>query len=188
MYARRVGDRELTFDFAEGLLKDNLLIVDRETRSVWSQLHGQAVIGPLKGTPLSVVPSLQTTWGFWKKRYPETRVMVLPQEKGRPYVYRNRKPGQAATETETEHDTSALGLGLSISGEAVFFPFRELEQVESPFAMSLGGQAVVVHFVKDALTAWAESDDGTLLPGVLAYESGWKDFFPATKVFDAQSE
>ncbi len=69
----------------------------------------------------------------------------------------------------------------------MFFPFRELEQVESPFAMSLGGQTVVVHFVKDALTAWAESVDGTLLPGVLAYESGWKDFFPTTKVFDAQS-
>jgi hypothetical protein len=40
VYARRVGDRELTFDFAEGLIKDNLLIVDRETRSVWPQLHG----------------------------------------------------------------------------------------------------------------------------------------------------
>jgi hypothetical protein len=110
--------------------------------------------------------------------------MILPQEKGRPYVYRNRKPGQRPTEPETGHDTSALGLGLSISDEAMFFPFRELEQVESPFAMRLGGQAVVVHFVKDGLTAWAESTDGTLLPGVLAYEGGWKDFFPETRVFE----
>ena len=55
MYARRVGDRELTFDFAEGLLKNNLLVVDRETDSVWSQLHGKAVIGPLEGQPLTII-------------------------------------------------------------------------------------------------------------------------------------
>ena len=57
MYARRVGEQEVTFDFAEGLLQNNLLFVDRETSSIWSQLHGQAVSGPLEGTPLQVVAS-----------------------------------------------------------------------------------------------------------------------------------
>ena len=34
MYARRVGGKEFTFDFAEALYRDNLLFVDRETNSV----------------------------------------------------------------------------------------------------------------------------------------------------------
>ena len=51
MYARGQKENELTFDFAEGLIKNNLLMVDRETRSVWSQLHGRAVSGPREGQP-----------------------------------------------------------------------------------------------------------------------------------------
>ena len=57
MYARRQGGRELTFDFAEGLVDNNLLVVDRETSSVWSQLAGRAIAGSMEGTPLTAVPA-----------------------------------------------------------------------------------------------------------------------------------
>ena len=108
MYARHIADRELTFDFAEGLLKNNLLIVDRETDSVWSQLHGKAVIGPLEGQPLTVIPSIQATWGFWKARHPDTRLMVLENEEGRPYFYRNRPTGQSSRESPKRSTTCPL--------------------------------------------------------------------------------
>ena len=87
MYARRVGNRELTFDFAEGLIHDNLLVVDRETSSVWSQLHGQAVIGEMAGTPLEALPSVQSTWKFWRRRHPDTRVVTVPDHDGHPYFW-----------------------------------------------------------------------------------------------------
>jgi hypothetical protein len=61
VYAREVAGKKLTFDFAEGLIKDNLLFVDRETHSIWSQLDNQAVSGEMKGAPLQVIASLQTT-------------------------------------------------------------------------------------------------------------------------------
>ncbi|MCH7925210.1 MAG: DUF3179 domain-containing protein, partial [Planctomycetes bacterium] len=60
MYARRLGDKELTFDFASGLVNDNLLLVDRETSSVWSQLDNKAISGPMKDTPMVVVPAMQS--------------------------------------------------------------------------------------------------------------------------------
>jgi hypothetical protein len=34
VYARNARDKTLTFDFAEGLVKNNLLFVDRETNSI----------------------------------------------------------------------------------------------------------------------------------------------------------
>ncbi len=127
MYARHIADRELTFDFAEGLLKNNLLIVDRETDSVWSQLHGKAVIGPLEGQPLTVIPSIQATWGFWKARHPDTRLMVLESEEGRPYFYRNRPTGQSSPrKPKAEHDLSALGFGLALGNEAIWIALDEL--------------------------------------------------------------
>lgn len=183
MYARRAAGRELTFDFAEGLLDNNLLIVDRETNSVWSQLHGRAVIGDLEGTPLEIVPSVQTTWKFWREQHPDTRVMVLPGEDGRPYLYRNRPTGTPSSEVgpQTDHDLAALGFGLAIGEDALWASFEDLGESTTPVEMTLGGQRIRVFFVKEALTAWAEDLDGNLLSGVLAYREGWFSFFPESR-------
>ena len=188
MYARRIGDRELTFDFADGLIKDNLLIVDRETNSVWSQLHGSAVIGPMRGTPLQMIPTLQATWGFWRARHPDTRVAVLPGD-GRRYHYRNRTPGQTSPRRRPAgHDTSKVGLALAVGGDAVFFPFRELQKTTTPFAMQVGGERVRIHYSADGLTAWAEDERGTLLPGVIAYQDGWLEFVPRSRIYKARRQ
>lgn len=185
MYARKAADRELTFDFGAGLIKDNLLLVDRETRSVWSQLDAKAVSGPLQGTPLEIIPSIQTTWGFWRQKYPDTRVMVLEDE-GRPYFYRNRKPGQPRPkEPPKEHDTSNLGLGLVMDDQAYFYPLRELAEAGRPVHQSHNGETVTIHSEPEALTAWGEDAQGNLLPGVLVYQDGWMNFFPESIVYSA---
>ena len=183
MYARRVEDKELTFDFAESLLQNNLLIVDRETNSVWSQLHGQAILGPMAGSPLRIVPSMQTTWKFWRELHPETRVMVVKGKKGRTYVYRDPDRG---LRSRSRHDTSALGLGLVVGDQKMFFPFRELKRALMPLKLHLGGKEVTIHYRKAALTAWAEDREGNLLPAILAYKPGWMAFNPDSKVFSAK--
>ncbi len=186
MYARRVGDKELTFDFAEALYRDNLLFMDRETNSVWSQLHGKSILGPMKDSPLEMIPSIQSTWKFWREKHPGTKVMIEEGKEGRAYLYRNRKPGTPAPKPRpTTHDISALGLGLVLGGDAMFYPLRELENTATPMKVTVGGEAVTIHHDKEGMTAWAVDGEGTLLPAVLAYEAGWKDFFPASRVFTA---
>jgi L-ascorbate metabolism protein UlaG (beta-lactamase superfamily) len=184
VYARKCGERELTFDFGRGLLKDNLLIVDRETSSVWSQLHGAAITGALAGTALEVLPALQTTWDFWRLSHPDTRVLELSGARARTYVYRGEQPGAEG------HDTSSLGLGLADGEGALFLPLGALAEVETPLVLRRGGQEIVVHHEPDALTAWAETSGGELLPGILAYREGWRSFHPDTAVFgqDAPAE
>lgn len=186
MYARRYKDRELTFDFAMGLINDNLLFVDRETQSIWSQLEGRAVSGPMKESPLQIIPSIQTTWKHWREMHPDSRVLIVAEEDGRPYFYRNRRPGQpAAKQRPKAHDTSALGLALKVGGKAIFFPFVELEATTLPLVYTVGEEQIVVHYRQDALTAWAVDAAGNLLPGVLAYEFGWLNFNPGSEIFRA---
>lgn len=185
VYARNLGDRELTFDFGAGLVQDNLLIVDRETRSVWSQLAGKAVSGPMKETPLQALPSLQTTWRYWRSAHPDTRVAVYEGTRGRPYLYRDpdRRRGAASG-----HDTSALGLGLVVGGEAWLFPLDELGRLSRsalPLVRRIGGEEVSIHYAAEGLTAWAENAAGEPLVTVIAYESGWRRFHPDTRVFRA---
>jgi len=184
VYARRAGDKELTFDFGSGLIKDNLLMVDRETSSVWSQLDHKAISGPMKDTPMKVVPSIQTTWKFWKKKHADTRVMVVEGKHGSPYRYHDWTPGKKPPKKRaTMHNTANLGLGVSLGGESMFLPFSVLDKAELPLKMRIGGQSVVIHYERKALTAWAIDDKGKLLPTVLAYRKGWSNFHPETKTY-----
>ncbi len=186
MYARQTAGQQLTFDFGEGLIRDNLLLVDRETSSVWSQLDNKAVSGPLKGTAMQVVPSLQTTWKFWREQYPDSLAAVVEGKQGRPYFYSDFTPGTRRPRP-TAHDPSTLGLGLVVGQEAWYFPLSEMVRVESPLVLEIDGQPVQIHQRSEALTAWAEDSQGTLLPGVMAYRKGWLDFFPNSRIYRPKS-
>jgi len=45
---------------------------DHETGSLWSQPMGEAILGPLRGTKLKLMPSTLTTWEAWKSAHPGT--------------------------------------------------------------------------------------------------------------------
>ena len=47
MYDREVEDKELTFGVSGKLIRNVLVMYDRETESYWSQLLGEAVDGEL---------------------------------------------------------------------------------------------------------------------------------------------
>lgn len=52
---------------------------DHATKSYWSTLKGQPVVGPLvgKGIKLKRSHAVTTTWGAWKRRHPTTTVLSL---------------------------------------------------------------------------------------------------------------
>ena len=59
MYARRINDRVLTFDFAGGLVDNNLLLADRETSSLWSQLGIPDEVVVLLPGPLNTAQEIE---------------------------------------------------------------------------------------------------------------------------------
>jgi len=86
VYVRRTGGgRVLTFDFARGLRHDNLLFVDRETESLWSQIEGRAIAGPLEGEPLEVLVARQSTWGP-RARMPRRRSIATSRTPSWPAI------------------------------------------------------------------------------------------------------
>ncbi len=61
------------------LYRSNKLMYDRATQSLWSTLRGKPVVGPLTeaNLQLKMRPVTTTTWGAWRKRHPQTRVLSL---------------------------------------------------------------------------------------------------------------
>lgn len=61
MYDRTIDGKIYTFGVSGKLIRNALVMFDRESDTLWSQLLGEAVDGPLQGTKLEPIASLQTT-------------------------------------------------------------------------------------------------------------------------------
>ncbi len=57
------------------LWRNSLVMMDKETGSLWSHVVGEALQGPLKGNVLKTLPAVQTSWSAWYKQHPQTKVL-----------------------------------------------------------------------------------------------------------------
>lgn len=87
LYETRVDDITYQLGTSGFLYRSNKLMYDRKTQSLWSTLEGQPVIGPLVGQDIQLPyrSVVTTTWGEWKKRHPETKVLSLDTGHRRDY-------------------------------------------------------------------------------------------------------
>ena len=88
-FQARVDGQAKLFGVSGLLYKSDVLLYDRETESLWSQISRQAVSGPMKGQRLAMVPTSHTTWADWRERHPDTQVLSLDTGYSRNY---NRNP------------------------------------------------------------------------------------------------
>lgn len=106
LYDGRASDGETyTFGTSGLLYRSNKLMYDRRTESLWSNLSGEPVGGPLMELPeaerprLDVLPMVVTTWGEWRARHPGTDVLSLDTGHQRDY-----RPGAAYGEYFASRD------------------------------------------------------------------------------------
>ncbi len=113
------------------LWRDALIMYDRATKSLWSQVNGKAVAGPMQGRRLEEVPSQLTTWGEWKRRHPDTLVLVKPQQSGSVYEDYFADPGRIGVRGSTNPDPRLPGktlvLGLERNGRFAAVPLPVVE-------------------------------------------------------------
>ena len=77
--AERFADGEPTaFGVSGKLWRNDLVLYDRATESLWSQLLATAIQGPKTGTELRLLSSTLASWGEWRTAHPETRVLLPP--------------------------------------------------------------------------------------------------------------
>ena len=81
MYSARRRDGSSERFGSSGLLyRANKLMFDRGTFTLWHNLTGEAVLGPLAaaGARLATLPVTVTSWGAWRRAHPGTTAVVLP--------------------------------------------------------------------------------------------------------------
>ena len=180
------------FDMGWGLNNNNLLLIDRKTKTVWNQLSGEGIHGKQKGNFLSPNPSIQTTWGYWKQNHPQTKLLVIkdtvnaifPESVNQSPHYNNWSPGDGRPKKKNVHKTETLGLGIKSANSSVYFPFEVLFKEKSPLIYDLNGENITIFFDSSGLTAWVENSKGEMIPSIITYNWAWNNFYPNTKIYN----
>ena len=77
MYSRKLDGVVLEFGVSGKLWQNALLMYDRRTSSLWSQVTGEAVRGEMKGKKLQWVTGMpRVTWGEWSKQHLDTKILT----------------------------------------------------------------------------------------------------------------
>jgi len=77
VYGRNVRGKTLTFAVSGQLWNGSLVMIDLETKSLWSHILGECVHGELKGEELPQLIADTMTWKAWRSAHPDTTVLNL---------------------------------------------------------------------------------------------------------------
>ncbi len=167
-----------------------MLLYDRKTQSLWSQIRMQAISGPSVGQRLQLVPSDLTTWAGWQRRHPDTQVLSAATGFNRDY---SRTPYPEyehndeiwfplAFRSAAYHPKQRV-LGISVGHSYMALPYSELATVNGDINITLGGQKMVIRYDPLQQSAQAFDDQNRPLAALSTYWFAWYAFHPNTLVF-----
>ena len=87
IYDNNVDQKKHEIGTSGFLYRSNKLMYDKATQSLWNTFKGEPVIGPLvdQGIKFPHRYVVTTTWGEWKKRHPQSKVLSLNTGHSRDY-------------------------------------------------------------------------------------------------------
>ena len=200
VFDSRLAAGRAIFGVSGLLFNNDVLLYDRETESLFSQLSRQAISGPLRGDFLRVVPSEYARWRDWRARHPQSEVLSprtgSARDYGRdPYAGYDKTARLFFPLTEAAQTAAAAAgddlhpkesvLGVIVGGAAKAYPFSQLrENGADSFVDSIGGARVTLRWNADDESARVEAGEDII--ATRAFWFAWRAFHPATEVFAAR--
>ncbi|GAB5467685.1 MAG: DUF3179 domain-containing protein [Rhodospirillales bacterium] len=84
-FSREVDDQILQFGVSGLLRNADLIMFDRQSESWWQQFSGEAIVGARSGQRLKLLPSRLESFGRFRARFPEGRVLIPEDPERRDY-------------------------------------------------------------------------------------------------------
>jgi hypothetical protein len=188
VFDRRVEGAVRRFGVSGLLYRSDLLMYDRETESLWSQISAEAVTGPSLGRRLALLRSRIERFAEWKRLHPETTVLSRVTGYRRDYA-RSPYAGYADSPRlafpvsfDRRYHPKMLTLGLRIKGgEARAYPALEVVRSGGVVEEQFDGRSVRVTFDSEGQVFRVVAPDSVEV--VQGYWFAWTAFHPDTSVF-----
>lgn len=173
MYVRDIRSKKLTFTAPSTSWKNDLVMKDRETGTLWSHHSMKAIAGPLLGAELPMHASLLTTWGRWRQLHPDSLILDKsdtwvsgPQQNmWERYFKDSEMNGQLGLgNPDPRLGGKEVVLTVRLGGESTAYPLARLEQ--NPVVNDVvGGRPLLAVCDRDDRTTavWSREVDGRVL-------------------------
>lgn len=190
VFDARVGDKRRSFGVSGLLYNSDVLMYDRETESLWSQIGMNAVSGPEVGKELTWLPSEHMTWKAWREKHPGSQVLSMDTGHRRDYAGNAYAAYFDSDETmfPVRHVRRELAnkewvLGLVVEGQAKAYPVDQLPDGE-PVTGRVGGLEITVEWDAEARRPTVRDGDGRDIPAVMSFWFAWQAFYPDTGLWE----
>lgn len=164
------GSERFLFGYTGLLYRGDTLLIDGTSKSLWSSRAGAPVLGPAlneKEPKLKTVPVTISTWYVWRRTHFDTTVLSADTGHEIPYDGPNiYEPLHASEETGIPmiYRDQRLAMkekvfGLVLNGEAVAYPYSEIEKTDIIYDV-VGGKRVTIfafHY-RDEFRAYLSGD------------------------------
>lgn len=190
VFDRTVNGVPVEFGVSGMLWQSNLLMYNRtetERESLWSQVLGEAVVGPRTGEVLTIVPSDVVRFGDWQKEHPDTDVLsrdtgTLRNYGTDPYegYYESREVSFGAEFSDERLHPKAFVLGIELDGrhKAYEVDALPLGTVTDEFA----GETITI--TKNDVGEVRMTVDGAPIPTVGGFWFSWLAVHPDSEVYN----
>lgn len=185
-----VDNTARSFGVSGLLYNSDVLMYDRETESLWSQILGKAVNGPSRGQALEPVPVLHTTWADWRRRHPDTLVLAEPRSFLRnynvdPYLgYADSKRiWFPVANRDNRYPPKSVVIGAVIDGRPHAWPFAELPRERQILTERIADLDITVEYDHATRAARITNARGDEVPSFTVFWFAWVAFHPDTDVW-----
>lgn len=196
-YDRIINGQELVFGVSGKLYKNNLVMYDKQTDSLWTQAGAFAITGALAGTKLTQLPVDHMTLGEFKQRYPNGLVLAKPtgfvsrnydQDPYQDYVASDTAIGIfGQEESDKRLPAKTLVFGVEHKGQFKAYPLKELPS-DGKIEDTLSGDKIIIESsvassYQAAFLAKPDGSKGEQLVGIQSFWFSWSDFHPETDIY-----
>jgi len=194
-YSAFINGKNTSFGVSGLLYNSDVLLYDRQTNSLWSQIMSQAISGPAKGQKLKVLDLTHTSWQDWKSRYPNTLVLSTDTGYSRNY---NHTPYQGYDKSKAlyfpvknldkRYHPKEYVIGVEVDGKFKAYPFAELSKSPSPLQDTIAGHQLTINFDAQHRTAKIIANKNTSVISITSYWFAWMAFHPDSEVYKSSDQ
>lgn len=185
VYERTYKDEVLEFGTTGMLYKNNDLLFDTKTESLWSQYTGKSIVGNYLGASLSPIPFSINTYSKAKENYPQAKILNF--QTGFIKDYRDTSYEEFAisdeiiapqTNISNKFKPKDLVIGLVQNDKSYAYPLKD---ITTTLVFEIDSQTFTIENSASGLLVKSGKDRINFTYG---FWYVWSDFYPDTKIIE----
>lgn len=193
VFNREIEGEVTTFGVSGLLYQSDVLLYDRSTESLWSQLMMKGISGEWMNHRLEWLASEFMTWSAWKQRHGDGEVLSRKTGARRNY---SRNPYQGYEREEgvyfpvplyrKELGNKDMILGVELDGIPTAYEL-DLFSPGKKYLDKIGGRSIKVSYNKETKFAQVtDAETGEAIPHVFSFWFAWQGFYPGTRLISSK--